>query len=257
MKKKNFALTVIFLYTVTFATYAQIPGDAMKLINQGKGGLTEKDAVSGIKEALEKGTGESVNFVSKLDGYFKNPEIKIPFPPEARDIESKLRAVGMGSQVDEAILSINRAAEDAAKSAQPIFVSAIKNMTVSDGIQIVKGPSDAATQYLARTTTPELKAKFSPVIKASLDKVNATRLWEDLIKRGFDHRAEFRFEFRCGGPGKVLRRSIIGTLHNLDSVGNGHVFNCRNKNGLGAFSCIFRSTVDGEDHFIHLAAHSD
>jgi len=182
MNKKYFALTVILLYSVIFVTHAQIPGDAMKLINQGKGGLTEKDAVDGIREALEKGTGESVNFVSKLDGYFKNPEIKIPFPPEAREIESKLRSVGMGSQVDEVILSVNRAAEDAAKSAQPIFVSAIKSMTVSDGIQIVKGPNDAATQYLARTTTPELKAKFSPVIKASLDKVNATRLWEDLIK---------------------------------------------------------------------------
>jgi len=179
---KYFALTVFLLYSVTFFTYSQIPGDAMKLINQGKGGLTEKDAVDGIKEALEKGTGESVNLVSKLDGYFKNPEIKIPFPPEAREIESKLRSVGMGSQVDEVILSVNRAAEDAAKSAQTIFVSAVKNMTVSDGIQIVKGPNDAATQYLARTTTPELKAKFSPVIKASLDKVNATRLWEDLIK---------------------------------------------------------------------------
>lgn len=88
----------------------------------------------------------------------------------------------MGSHVDEVILSLNRAAEDAAKSAEPIFVSAIKKMTVSDAIQIVKGQNDAATRYLAKTTTPELKAAFSPVIKASLDKVDATRLWEDLIK---------------------------------------------------------------------------
>jgi len=119
--------------------------------------------------------------VSKLNGFFANPAIRIPFPESAQTIESKLRALGFGSQVDEVILTINRAAEDAAKSAQPIFVSAITGMNISDAIQIVKGPNNAATQYLARTTTPELKAKFTPVIKASLDKVDATRLWTDLI----------------------------------------------------------------------------
>lgn len=181
--KKNQLISMILIFSFfTFCLNAQIPGDALKLLNQGKGGLTEQDAAGGIKEALEKGTGESVNLVSKVDGYFKNPEIKIPFPPEARDIESKLRTIGLGSQVDEVVLTINRAAEDAAKSAQPIFVSAIKGMSISDAIQIVKGPDDAATQYLSKSTTPELKAKFSPVIKASLDKVNATRVWEDLIK---------------------------------------------------------------------------
>jgi hypothetical protein len=182
MKTKHLILIVVFLNSFSFGSNAQILDDAMKIVSQGTGGLTEKDAVSGIKEALEKGTGESVSFVSKLNGYFSTPEIKIPFPPEAREIESKLRAAGMGSKVDEVILTINRAAEDAAKSAQPIFVLAIKNMTVTDGIQIVKGSNDAATKYLAKTTTPELKSKFSPVIKASLDKVDATRLWEDLIK---------------------------------------------------------------------------
>jgi hypothetical protein len=182
MKKDQFILLVIFLSFFSFGLKAQIIQDAMKIVNQGKGGLTEKDAVDGIKEALVKGTGESVSFVSKVNGYFSNPEIKIPFPPEAREIESKLRAIGMGAKIDEVILSLNRAAEDAAKSAQPIFVSAIKNMTVSDGIQIVKGPDDAATKYLAKTTTPELKVQFSPVIKASLDKVDATKLWEEVIK---------------------------------------------------------------------------
>jgi hypothetical protein len=122
-----------------------------------------------------------VALVSKLDGYFSNPEIKIPFPENARTVESKLRALGLGSQVDDVILSLNRAAEDAAKSAQPIFVSAITGMNISDALQIVSGKNDAATQYLARTTTPELKAKFTPVIKTSLDRVDATRLWAELI----------------------------------------------------------------------------
>lgn len=181
MNKTKFLLIAIFLQILSSGTQAQFFQDAMKIIDPGKGGLTEKDAVDGIKEALVKGTGESVAMVSKLNGFFSNPEIKIPFPENARTIESKLRDFGLGSQVDEVILSINRAAEDAAKSAQPIFVSAITGMNISDAIQIVKGPNDAATQYLAKTTTPELKAKFSPVIKASLDRVDATRLWADLI----------------------------------------------------------------------------
>jgi hypothetical protein len=160
---------------------AQTLQDAMKILNPGSGGLSEKDAVAGIKEALVKGTGESVALVSKVDGFFLNPEIKIPFPENARTIESQLRNVGLGNKVDEVIRSLNRAAEDAAKSAQSIFVNAITSMNISDALQIVSGKNDAATQYLSKTTTPELKAKFSPVIKASLDKVDATRLWTELI----------------------------------------------------------------------------
>ena len=179
---RNIFFIVIMAILSFQNTDAQLLKNAKKFINSNAGGLTEKDAAAGIKEALEKGTGESVNFVSKLDGYFGNPEIKIPFPENAKEVESKLRAIGMGSQVDKVVLSINRAAEDAAKSAQPIFVAAIKGMTINEAIQIVKGNNNAATSYLKRTTSPELRAKFSPVIKASLDKVDATRLWADVIK---------------------------------------------------------------------------
>lgn len=181
MNKTQFLLIAIFVYILSFGSQAQFLQDAMKIIDQGKGGLTEKDAVDGIKEALVKGTGESVALVSKLNGYFSNPEIKIPFPENARAIESKLRAIGLGNKVDEVILTLNRAAEDAAKSAQSIFVSAITGMNISDALQIVRGNNNAATQYLAKTTTPELKAKFNPVIKSSLEKVDATRLWAELI----------------------------------------------------------------------------
>ena len=182
MKKKHVLFTLLFIIFFAFGVKAQILDQAMKLIVPGKGSLTEKDAADGIKEALVKGTGESVNIVSKLNGYFSNPAIKIPFPESAREIESKLRAIGLGSKVDEVILSINHAAEEAAKSAQPIFVAAVNKMTISDAIQIVRGQNDAATRYLDKSTTPELKTQFSPVIKASLDKVDATRLWEDVIK---------------------------------------------------------------------------
>jgi hypothetical protein len=177
----NYLLITIFIQILPLTMHAQILQDAIKIVDQGKGGLTEKDAADGIREALVKGTGQSVTLVSKVDGYFLNPEIKIPFPEDARNIESKLRAIGLGSQVDEMIITINRAAEDASKGAQPIFVSAITGMNISDALQIIKGKNDAATQYLSKATTPELKTKFSPVIKSSLDKVDATRMWAELI----------------------------------------------------------------------------
>ncbi len=174
---------IIFLLSVlTFQAKSQILKDANKLLRQGTGKLTEKDAADGIREALVNGTGQAVKVVSNVDGYFKNPEIKIPFPEDAKVIESKLRAVGLGNKVDEVILSINRAAEDAAKEATPIFVSAIKSMTVKDAINIVKGEDNAATSYLKQTSSPELNNKFQPIIKTSLDKVQATKYWEDLIK---------------------------------------------------------------------------
>jgi len=182
MKIKFFLLSVSIILGISFIAKSQNLNDALKLVEHGKKGLSETDAVSGIKEALVKGTGKSVSLVSMVDGYFKNQEIKIPFPESERTIESKLRGIGLGSKVDEVILSLNRAAEDAAKQAEPIFVDAIRGMSITDALNIVSGKNDACTQYLTRTTTPGLKAKFSPVIKSSLDKVDATRLWEELIK---------------------------------------------------------------------------
>jgi len=119
--------------------------------------------------------------VSKENGYFGDAEIKIPFPEEAKVMEDKLRAVGMGKKVDEVVLSINRAAEDAAIKAKDIFVQAIKEMTVTDAITIVKGNDDAATQYLKSHTKAELTRQFKPIIEESLNKVNATKYWEDVV----------------------------------------------------------------------------
>jgi hypothetical protein len=188
MHIKSFAMkNIIALFLLaaglcaSFESSGQLLKDAKKLISRKGSGLTEADAAKGIKEALIKGTDESVKVVSLLDGYFLNPEIKIPFPKDAQAIESKLRAVGMGKKVDEVVLSLNRAAEDAANEAKPIFVAAIKGLTISDAVSIVKGPDDAATSYLKKITSTDLSAKFQPVIKASLDKVQATKHWEELI----------------------------------------------------------------------------
>ena len=183
--KKLILITLIITGLLTsFNTNAQFLKDAKKFVEKKTGvtGLSEKDAADGIREALVKGTGESVKLVTNVDGYLGNPEIKIPFPPEAKEIESKLRSMGLGKKVDEVIVSLNRAAEDAGKEAKPIFVDAIKGMSIKDAINIVKGENDAATKYLNRTTSPQLNMKFQPVIKKSLDKVDATKQWEELVK---------------------------------------------------------------------------
>ena len=178
--KKIFILLLIAILGIQQID-AQFLKNAKKLINSNNKGLTEKDAADGIKEALVNGTGESVKQVSVLNGYWGNPEIKIPFPAEAKEMESKLRAVGMGKKVDEFNESMNWAAEKAASEAKPIFITAIKEMTVRDAINIVKGADNAATMYLKNNTSPQLIEKFQPIIKTSLDNVNATRYWSDLI----------------------------------------------------------------------------
>jgi len=178
--RKIYILLIVLVFGFQY-TDAQFLKDAKKLLNTKSKGLTEKDAADGIKEALVNGTGESVKLVSVLNGYWGNPEIKIPFPSEAQEMESKLRSIGMSKKVDEFNESMNRAAEKAASEAKPIFISAIKGMTVKDAINIVKGSDNAATMYLKNTTSPDLNEKFQPVIKTSLESVNATKYWSDLI----------------------------------------------------------------------------
>jgi hypothetical protein len=116
-----------------------------------------------------------------MDGFFKNAAIKILLPEEAQKVEKTMRDLGMGSLVDKAILSVNRAAEDAAKSAAPIFVNAVKSMTINDALGILKGSDTAATSYLKSKTTLSLTNAFKPVIEKSLAKVNATKYWGDVF----------------------------------------------------------------------------
>lgn len=144
-------------------------------------GLSTDEIVSGLKEALIQGSQKGSNTLSQVDGFFANAALKILLPPEAQKVEATLRKVGMGKQVDDAILSMNRAAEDAAKSAAPIFGNAIKQMSFQDAVGILKGGDTAATGYLRGKTTAELTTAFMPVIKTSLEKVNATKYWNTLI----------------------------------------------------------------------------
>jgi len=143
--------------------------------------LNETDAANGIKEALSNGISNGVQKTSSSDGFFKNIEIKIPFPPDAQEVETKLRGLGFGNKIDEVVLTLNRAAEDASKEAKPIFVDAIKALTISEAINIVRGSENAATEYLKRMTYTKLKSLFQPKIESSLTKVNATKYWKDIM----------------------------------------------------------------------------
>jgi hypothetical protein len=181
MKRVAVLLTIVFC-GCTSAQINQTIGDVNKTIGGGTP-LTSEEVANGLKEALIKGISTGSDLASQLDGYFKNPEIKIPFPPEVKKVEDRLRQIGLGSEVDKFVMTLNRGAEDAAKEAKPIFIAAIRQMTIQDAWGILKGEEDAATQFLKRTTSSLLKDKFKPVIQNSLNKVNATKYYSDIVTR--------------------------------------------------------------------------
>lgn len=137
----------------------------------------------GIKQALELGVSAGADRLSVKDGFLGNLAVKILMPPEAQKVEKTLRGLGLNSLCDNVITSLNRAAEDAAKEAKPIFVSAIKQMTLTDATNILLGNNDAATEYFKRVTTSQLMQKFSPIVTSSLSKVNATKYYGDLTSQ--------------------------------------------------------------------------
>lgn len=146
-------------------------------------GVTEAEAAEGIKEALSQGLVKSVLQLNKEDGFFKDAFYKILLPDDAKKIESTLRDIGLGSMVDKAILQINRGAEDAAGYAKPIFVDAVKRMDIGDAIGLVRNGDTSATHFFREKTTAQLTAAFLPIIKSSLDKVNATKYYGDMVNK--------------------------------------------------------------------------
>ncbi|MFD2784408.1 DUF4197 domain-containing protein [Hymenobacter rubripertinctus] len=147
------------------------------------GSLTQDEAVRGLKEALTMGISKGADQASQTDGFYLNKFIRIPFPADAQRVATTLRSIGLGSQVDKFELTLNRGAEDAAKSAKPIFLSAIKSLTFKDVWGILTGEKDAATNYLKRTTTQQLTTAFQPIMQRSLDQVGATKYYTDLTTR--------------------------------------------------------------------------
>ena len=178
MIKKIAAFCLVILMTSCTTTQLQ---EALGTVLGTGSELTSSEIGAGLKEALNIGIGKGADRLSAKDGYFKST-YKILLPEEARKVTDKLQNVPGFSQVEEVILEkINRGAEDAAKKAKPIFVSAIKQMTFNDAMNILMGEKNAATNYLNRTTYNALYDEFNPVIIESLDKFNARKYWSDAV----------------------------------------------------------------------------
>lgn len=174
---KKLLLLPVCIILMSCETAQQVLGGITN--TQGEPSISE--VAAGLKEALNVGAQNSAGKLSAVDGFFKDQAIKILLPPEAQKVEKTLRSLGFNKLVDEAILSINRGAEDACKTAAPIFGNAIKQMTIQDAIGILRGSDSAATVYLKNKTTVELTNAFKPVIQESLNKVGATKYWTDVF----------------------------------------------------------------------------
>jgi hypothetical protein len=175
MKKILLSLTLSVFLLSSCEVLSQLPGASMGTQ------VTEGEAGQGIKDALGQGLGRAVLNLNQTNAFFGSDFYKILLPPEVQKVERTLRNIGLGNTVDKAILQINRGAEDAVGFAKPIFIDAIKQMSISDAINIIRGPKDGATNYFREKTSAALIAAFSPSVKASLDKVEATKYYGDLV----------------------------------------------------------------------------
>jgi hypothetical protein len=149
----------------------------------GNGGplpLTDAEILAGLKDAIEVGAKKAAQTANRTDGYFKNPKLFIPFPAEAQNVADKVRQLGLNQLVDDFVMTLNRGAEDAAGKAAPIFADAVKKMGWEDVRGILNGNETAATDYFQKHTRKPLYDAFYPVIKNSLDQVNATKYWTDI-----------------------------------------------------------------------------
>lgn len=180
-KLKNYFLIILLFGATSCAELMQVVSSTM-----GDQPLTNTEIIAGLKQALAVGTDSSVARVSKTDGYFRDQLIKILLPPEAEIITKNLNRIPGGEKLlNDVVLRINRAAEDAAKEAAPIFIGSITSMTISDGFGILKGGDYAATEYLKRTTSGQLFNLYQPKIKTSIDKklignISTTESWNTL-----------------------------------------------------------------------------
>ncbi len=181
--KKIIVIVIISLISFSCAEMTTVLNEASKAMEttSSPAPLTNIEVIKGLKEALSVGTNNSTSLTSKLDGFYKNPEIFIPFPPEAIKVKEKVEALGLKPQVDKFVMTLNRSAETATKEAAPIFINAITSMSIADGFAILRGGENAATSYLKEKTTGQLKIKFNPIVKEAISKVEVTKYWNPVI----------------------------------------------------------------------------
>ena len=213
--KNIFIISTLLFSLQSFGQFDQLKKAASGVKNifaPKKDSLSTGTVIDGLKEALNKGISDGTKQLSAVDGFFTNAALKILMPVEAEKVETSLRKIGMGKQVDEAILNMNRAAEDACKTAAPIFVNAIKNMNISDAWGILKGSDNAATTYLQKQTNTELTKAFKPIIDTALKKINATKHWNTIFNN------YNRFSFNKVNPdltAYVTEKALSGIFYQL------------------------------------------
>ncbi len=182
---KKLLLALLFVPMVSNAQLGGFIDKAKSKVSEvtGNKNISNADIASALKEALNKGVDEQVTKLTAVDGFYKNEMVKILLPEELQKVDKTLRSMGMGNLADEGLLVLNRAAEDAVKEATPIFVNAITSMSFNDAKNILMGDDRSATNYLEKTTSSQLYGKFSPVVKNSLDKVGADKVWATIIEK--------------------------------------------------------------------------
>lgn len=182
MKRLFTVLLLISGFTVMGQSSSVLGSIEKKISGGNSSSLSSDDIVAGLKQALSLGAQKSADRLSAVNGFLDDKAVKILLPDQAQKAEKTLRSLGMGKLVDDAITSMNHAAEDASKSAAPIFLNAIKNMNVTDGLSILRGSDTAATAYLRKSATPGLTKVYTPVIDSALEKTGATKYWKDVFE---------------------------------------------------------------------------
>ena len=146
--------------------------------------ITSKEATSGLKAALEKGSAAAVSSLGRTDGFFANPEVKIPLPAPLQRAEKVMRRFGMGRHADELILTLNRAAEAAVPEARQLFIESVRKMTVQDAKAILQGGDTSGTEYFRRSTEGELRKRFLPIVQQATQRVGLARQYENYADKG-------------------------------------------------------------------------
>ena len=180
--KKTIAILSIIILFVSCDVFTGVLGER-DTSGSGPKQLTQAEVSQGLKEALNVGVGKAVNMVSATNGFYNNPQIKIPFPEEAVKVKEFCINAGLKNQVTQFEEKLNRAAEDASKGAIEVFVNSIKQMSISDAISILQGKENAATEYFKRTSSKQLYDKFYPVVSASTDKIMLAKYWTPLVDK--------------------------------------------------------------------------
>ena len=182
-----FSLIIIFVFPAYAGFWDDVKKELKGAVQDGGGkdekGLSDETVIAGLKEALDVGTKKAVEKVSKLDGYYRNPQITIPFPPKIEKTAKALKKIGLEKEVDRFVLSMNRAAERAAPKAVDIFVGEIRKMSFSDARKILTGNDTAATEFFRSKTSSELSALFRPAVSGAMNEVGVTRNFKKLMNK--------------------------------------------------------------------------